>query len=89
MPIPRRSGGTTACAEESVRPSTRMVPASGVEETGDHPEERRLAAAARAEQGQELAVPDLEAQLAHGGDGAVPLRHALDRDAGHASAPLS
>ena len=58
-------------------------PGVGREEARDEPEERGLAAAARAQQRQELAVPDLEAQVAHGHHAVVPLRHAVDRDAGH------
>ena len=34
-------------------------------EAGDHPQRRRLAAAGRAEQGEELALRDLEVELAH------------------------
>ena len=86
-PAPLRRDDGRPSRRRSGRPPG-WLPASGVRKPGDEPEERGLAAAARAEQRHELAVADLEAQVAHG-------RHArrtasitpLDRDAGHASAP--
>ena len=39
-------------------------------ESGDHPERGRLAAAGRAHEGEELALADLQREIAHGVDGA-------------------
>ena len=52
---------------EQIRPRGRL------DEPGDHPQRRRLAAAGRAEQGHELAVGDVEVELVDGDGLAVVL----------------
>ena len=47
-------------------------------ESGEHPQQRGLAAAARAEQREELAGPDVERQPVHRAKGAELLHHRLD-----------
>ena len=51
-------------------------------EAGDHPQRRRLAAAARAEQREELALADREAELVDGGEVAEALGDLAQLDAG-------
>ncbi len=51
-------------------------------ESGDHPKQRRLAAAGRAEQRGERALLDREAQIGDRGDRAVALRHPPQFDMG-------
>ena len=50
-------------------------------EPRDHAQRRRLAAARRAEQRDELALRDLERDVVDGGDVAVLLGHAIEDDA--------
>jgi hypothetical protein len=53
-------------------------------EPGDHPQSARLAAAARADEDDELAVRDLQVEIRHGpGPVPVDLRQLLERDLGH------
>src|SRR5205807_6818790 len=53
-------------------------------ETRDHPERRRLAAAGRSHQDDELALADLEVEAVHGeGSVAVDLAHVLEVDRRH------
>ena len=53
-------------------------------EAGDHPQQRRLAAAGRADQHHELAVRDLERDLVDGLDAAgIDLRDRCESDAAH------
>jgi len=52
-----RSCGSTGAMS---RPPSRMRPSSGVSKAGEHPQQRGLAAAARAQQRKELARPDVE-----------------------------
>src|SRR5262245_35148303 len=49
-------------------------------EARDHPESRRLSAAGRAEQREELAAPDLERDIVHRGHVVEGLAHALEDD---------
>ena len=67
----------------------RIVPVGDVLEPGDHPQRRRLAAARRADEDDELAVRDLEVEVA---DRARPvridLRDVLERDLGHVPSEL-
>ena len=56
MPMSRRLGGTRVMS----LPSTRIAPGVGAVEAGDEAERGRLAAAARAEQGEELALLERE-----------------------------
>src|SRR5207244_214223 len=49
-----------------------------------HAQQRGLAAAGRAEQGEELAVPDGDRYVIDGTHGAKTARNTLDRDRGHA-----
>jgi hypothetical protein len=49
-------------------------------EAGDHPQRRRLAAAARAEHGEELSVPDIEVRLPDRDDVSEALTDALEAD---------
>ncbi len=52
----RRSGGTTLPGAETRFPFTRISPRIGLEEAREHAQRRRLAAARRAEQADELAL---------------------------------
>ena len=67
MPRPRSFGGhpTSLSAEKSSRPATAMSPLSGVSSPAIAAQRRRLAAARRAEQREELALLDLEADVVH------------------------
>ena len=47
-------------------------------EAGDHPQGRRLAAAARAEQGEELPLADVQVEIAHRDQVAEVLAHAVE-----------
>jgi hypothetical protein len=78
----RRDVGHVAAGEEH-------APRVGRVEPGHQPEERGLAAARRAEEGEEFAGPDLQRDLAHAAHGAVGLADALERDraSGVAQAP--
>ena len=58
----RRSGGTTACADEIDLAADADLAAVGLEEARDHAQRRRLAAARRPEQADELAVGHREGQ---------------------------
>ena len=76
--------------DEDARPEDgavldRDLAGVGALEARDESEQRRLAAAARAEQGDELAALDAELALEHGRDVAEALRHAVraDGSAGH------
>jgi hypothetical protein len=58
-------------------------------EPGDHAQGRRLAAAARPEQREELAVSDAEVEISHRVDVAKDLRHSLeDHGVAHGSVPF-
>jgi hypothetical protein len=63
-------------------PSSRIEP-EGQFEPGDHAQRRRLAAAGRAEQAEEIAVLDREARIPHRREGAEPLHQIVDPDFGH------
>ncbi len=52
-------------------PPTQKLAAAQVDEAGDAAQQRRLAAAARADDAERLAVAHLEIELAERGDGAV------------------
>ncbi|MCY1231144.1 hypothetical protein D9M72_435810 [compost metagenome] len=58
-------------------------------ETRDHAQARRLAAARRAQQADELAVGDLEADVGHGDEGAEGLGDVLEFDRGHDRFPIT
>ena len=62
-------------------PSISTVPLVRLLEAGDHPECRRLAAAARAEQREELSSGDLEIERAHRLNVAVALAYRCQLDA--------
>ncbi len=64
------------CATQQDRPGVGLL------EAGDHPHRRGLAAARRAEQGDELALGDLERDVVDGAHVPEGLRHALDADRG-------
>jgi hypothetical protein len=51
-------------------------------EACQHAQQRGLAAARRAEQGEELALVDVEREVVDGGEGTEPLGHVLKRDIG-------
>ncbi|HEY3766421.1 MAG TPA: hypothetical protein VGL44_14775 [Gaiellales bacterium] len=55
-------------------------------EAGDHAQRRRLAAAGRADQREELALLDVERELAHGDEVAEALGHRIEADGGGAHA---
>ena len=66
------------------RPSTSSVPGGHLLEPGDHPQQRRLAAAGGADEDEELAVGDVEVHVADRDDAVrVHLRQAADADVGH------
>ncbi len=69
----RRHGGDVDAAEQD-------PPLVGLLEAADHPEGRRLPAAARPEQGEELALLDLDRDGAHRLDAAEALADALEGD---------
>ncbi len=72
----RLSGGSWVTS-----PPAELDPALGRQvEATDHPERRRLAAARRPEQGEELAGPDRERDGVDRHDLAEPLRQALEAD---------
>ncbi len=54
-------------------------------EPGDHAQRRRLAAAGRAEQAEELAIVDREGRVTHRDEVAESLVQVLDADLGHRS----
>ena len=57
-------------------------------EAGDHPQQRRLAAARRADEHDELAVEDREIDVVHGDEAAgEDLRDVLETDLSHAGLP--
>ena len=62
--MPRSFG----CAQVTLRPPIQISPAVDVEQAGDGIEQRRLAAARRAEQHQEFALLDLEVDVRERGD---------------------
>ena len=72
----RFQGGTAAMSW----PSIRIRPAVGRLEAGQHAQERGLAAAGRAQQGEELALVDVEADIVDGVDVAELLGDVLDLD---------
>ena len=53
------------------RPPIEIVPGGDVLEPGDHAQQRRLAAAGRADEDDELAVADPQAHVVDGGDAAA------------------
>src|SRR3954452_12848680 len=56
--------------------------------TGHHPERRRLAAAARADEGDELPAIDLEVEAVHGDHMTERLAQLLELELGHGGSPL-
>ena len=64
-------------------PSMRITPELGVLEAGDHAQRRGLAAAGGAEEGDELALGDVEVEVAHHVVGAVVLLQVRDLEEGH------
>ena len=76
MPIARRRA--LRCVTS--RPSMRIDPFGRRLEPGDHAQRRRLAAAAGAEEGHELAALDREVEVLDHGLGAVGLPDAGQRE---------
>ena len=75
--MPRREVGDVTVADAD-------VPLGDVLEPRDHPQQRRFAAARRAHEDHELAVPDLERNVVDRHDAAgEPLRDVTEGDAGH------
>ena len=70
---PRR-GGRVAPGPLTTWPPSAIVPASGVREACDQPQQRRLAAARGAEDRVELAGGDVEVDAVEHADGAEALR---------------
>ena len=64
-----------------VAPAEADRAAGRLDEAGDHAQRRRLAAAGGAEQHHELAVRDIESDVAHGADVAVALGEAIELEA--------
>ena len=60
-----------------VAPCTSTVPARRLVEAGDEVEDRRLAAAGRADEAHELARRDLEVDVGERGDGVAPVPNVL------------
>ena len=71
----RRRVGYVGIADEALADGDLL-------KSGDHPEQRRLAAAGRAEQRSERAILDREAEIGDRGDRAVALRHPPQFDMG-------
>ena len=77
MPSPRLLAGTLTCfcapapAANNTLPPTETTPAVRLLQAGDRPQRRRLAAARRAQQGEQLARLDLEADVVDGEDPAA------------------
>jgi hypothetical protein len=63
-----------------ILPSSMISPACRLLETGEHAQQRGLAAAGGAEQGEELAVIDIQRQIVDGGEIAEALGDVLDRN---------
>ena len=63
------------------------MPAVGLLEAGDDPEQARLARAGGAEEGDELAVADLQRDVVEGEEAPERLRDGTDLDAHGASSP--
>ena len=78
-PLRRRHVGNVDVVDEALAGRDRL-------ESGDHPEQRRLAAAGRAEQRGERAFIDREAEIGDRGDRAVAFRHPPQFDMGRAAA---
>ena len=74
-PLRRRHVGYVNIVDEALAGRDRL-------ESGDHPEQRRLAAAGRAEQRRERAFVDCEAKIGDRGDRAVAFRHPPQFDMG-------
>jgi len=64
MAMSRRRGASSVTSA----PSIEILPLGHVLEPGDHPQQRRLAAAGGPDQHHELAVADRQADVVHGGD---------------------
>ena len=79
------SGGDIAIGGDVVHATVAnvQVAAGDLLEAGDHAQGGALAAARRSDQYQEFLVPDLNVQVAHGGDFAVLLGDVVQRDASH------
>ena len=58
-------------------------------EAGEHPQQRRLAAARRAQEDEEVPVVDVQGQVAHGLDVAEALGHPIEVDVRHRSRTLA
>ena len=61
MPVLRRHGGRWVMSS----PPSAMLPPLGSTKPGDHAQRRRLAAAGRAEQDEELAILDVQRDVLH------------------------
>ena len=58
-------------------------PLGHVLEPGEHPQRRRLAAAGRADEHEQLALGDLEREVVDGDRAVEALRHVVEADPGH------
>ena len=74
-----REVGDVALADEDLAVGDVLEP-------GDHPQQRRLAAARRADEDEELAVGDLERDVVDRGDAAEVLLTLFEPDLRHRSA---
>ena len=74
-------------ASLTTRPSMSDVAGGDVLQPGDHAQQRRLAAAGRADEDDELAVGDLEVDAVHDLDLAERLFHAAKAEARHVFVP--
>ena len=83
--MPRSSGGTSL-TRAVVEPDLAVV---GVIEAGDQPQQRRLAAARRTEEGEQLALLDREADPVDDGERPEPLGQVRNRDAHGRAAAVS
>ena len=78
----RPAGGSRGRSASTGRPSSSRSPSLDVEEAGQHLHGRGLAAAVGAEEAEDLAAPDLEADVVDGGEIAEPARQSFGDDRG-------
>jgi hypothetical protein len=73
-----------------IAPTQRDGPGGDRFQPGDHTQRRRLAAAGRTKQGEELAILDLQIETAHGDRlGAVDLGHVCESDRHSRETPIA
>ena len=88
MPMRRRSGGTCCGGGRDDRLADDDAALIELVEARDLPQQRRLAAARRAQYRHELAVADVERYLVERAERAERLGHAIDNQPRHGRTPL-